>query len=154
MHIKVTPSEALGLAHATGVDVPPVVSSVTGEGDVVHVSADLRRLDDLPRPLRLAARVAPVVRSQVRVLEYEGGKATLAIEVNAGGLPAHRVLGLLAAPIEKLLTSKGLPAGSVDVRSDATVVVDVETLMDAKMPGLTVTGLRVADGQVHVDVSV
>jgi hypothetical protein len=40
------------------------------------------------------------------------------------------------------------------VRSDATVVVDVETLVDAKMPGLTVTGLRVADGQVHVDVSV
>lgn len=153
MEIKVTPDEGLALARITGAGVPDVISSATGDGDAVRVNADLRRLEDLPGPLRLAARVAPVVRALVRVREYTAGRATLEVEVNAGGLPAHRVLGLLATPIERQLTKSGLPAGSIDVRGDATVVVDVEKLLAAKLPGLTVTGLRIADGHVHVDAT-
>jgi len=154
MRIDVTPQEVLGLARAGGADVPPVITSVTGDGDSVRVSADLRRLDELPGPLRLAVRLAPIVRAQIRVVGFADGRATLAVEANAGGLPAHRLLGLLAEPIERALTAQGVPPGAVDVRGDASVVVDIDALLAAKLPGLTVTGLRMEDGHVHVEASV
>lgn len=154
MHVRLTPAEALGLARLARVDLPPVLTSVTAEGDTVRVTADLRRLDDLPGALRLAVRVAPVVRADVRVVGFAGGVATAAVEVNAAGLPAHRLLGLVAGPLERALVARGLPRGAVDVRPDATVAVDVAAVLEQRLPGLDVTGVRVEGGELVVDASV
>lgn len=151
MHIRLTPAEAVALARLGGTELPPVITSVAAEGDTVRVSADLRRLDDLPGPLRLAVRIAPVVRADVRVVEFDDGVATLAVEAHASGLPAHRLLGLLATPLERVLTSQGLPEGAVDIRPDATIAVDTAAILAEKVPGLDVTGVRVEDGEIVLD---
>ncbi|PZR55113.1 hypothetical protein DNL40_01640 [Xylanimonas oleitrophica] len=154
MLLRLTPAEALGLARLADVDVPPVVTSVAADDGVVRVSADLRRLDDLPGPLRLAARLAPVVRAELRVLSFAAGVATVGVEVNAAGLPAHKLLRLAAEPLERALVRQGLPAGAVDIRSDATVAVDVAALLEQKAPGLDVTRLAVEGQEVVVEASV
>ncbi|WP_164545019.1 hypothetical protein [Antribacter gilvus] len=154
MHIRLTPVEALGLAKLSGQALPPVISSVAGDGDVLRVVLDLRRLDSLPGPLRLAVKIAPIVRADVRVESFARGVATLAVEANAAGLPAHKLLSLAAAPIEQAVAQQGLPPGVVDVQPDARIAVDVERLLDARMPGLTVSSLRVQDGQILVDGTV
>ncbi|MBO0607926.1 hypothetical protein [Myceligenerans salitolerans] len=154
MHIRITPAEVLGLVKVAGQPVPPVISSVSGDGDVVRVVADLRRLDALPGPLKLAVRIAPIVRADVRVVAFAAGVATLEVEANAAGLPAHRLLSLAAAPIEQALVKQDLPPGVVDIQHDARIAVDVERLLEAKLPGLTVTNLRLADGEIVLDGSV
>lgn len=153
MHIRIAPEEVLGLARIAR-QAPPVISSVVGDRDVIRVVADLRRLETLPGPLKLAVKIAPIVRADVRLASFERGVATLAVEVNAAGLPAHRLLSLAAAPIEQEVAKQGLPPGVVDVQPDARIAVDVERLLDAKVPGLTVTGVAVDGGQVVLDASI
>jgi hypothetical protein len=152
--VRLAPDEAVALAAIGGQGLPPVVTSVAAEGDVVRVTADLRRLDDLPGPLKLAARLAPIVRADVRVLGFAHGVVTLGVEVNAAGLPVGKLLGLLASPLEHLLVSKGLPRNAVDIRSDGTVAVDVEVLLADRLPGLDVTRVAVEDGEVVLQASV
>lgn len=94
------------------------------------------------------------MRADLRVLGFAGGRATLGVEVNAAGLPVGKLLGLLAGPIEARLAAQGLPREAIDVRPDASVVVDVEALTAARLPGLDVTDLRVEAGEVVVRASV
>ncbi|MFD7021950.1 hypothetical protein [Promicromonospora sukumoe] len=153
MHIRIAPEEVLGLARIAR-QAPPVISSVVGDGDVIRVVADLRRLETLPGPLKLAVKIAPIVRADVKLASFERGVATLSVEVNAAGLPAHRLLSLAAAPIEQEVAKQGLPPGVVDVQPDARIAVDVERLLEAKFPGVTVTGAKVEGGQIVLDASV
>jgi hypothetical protein len=153
VHIRIAPEEVLGLARIAK-QAPPVISSVVGDGDVIRVVADLRRLETLPGPLKLAVKIAPIVRADVKLASFERGVATLSVEVNAAGLPAHRLLSLAAAPIEQEVAKQGLPPGVVDVQPDARIAVDVERLLEAKFPGVTVTGAKVEGGQIVLDASV
>ena len=153
MHIRIAPEEVLSLARIAK-QAPPVISSVVGDGDVIRVVADLRRVETLPGPLKLAVKIAPIVRADVRLASFERGVATLAVEVNAAGLPAHRLLSLAAAPIEHEVAKQGLPPGVVDVQPDARIAVDVERLLEAKFPGVTVTGAKVEGGRLVIDASV
>ena len=153
MHIRIAPEEVLGLARIAK-QAPPVITSPSPTTDVIHVVADLRRLETLPGPLKLAVKIAPIVRADVRLSAFERGVATLSVEVNAAGLPAHRLLSLAAAPIEQEVAKQGLPPGVVDVQPDARIAVDVERLLEAKVPGLTVVHAKVEGGQVVLDASV
>lgn len=153
MHIRIAPEEVLSLARIAK-QAPPVISSVVGDGDVIRVVADLRRVETLPGPLKLAVKIAPIVRADVKLASFERGVATLAVEVNAAGLPAHRLLSLAAAPIEHEVAKQGLPPGVVDVQPDARIAVDVERLLEAKFPGVTVTGAKVEGGHFVLDASV
>ncbi|WP_245605872.1 hypothetical protein [Promicromonospora kroppenstedtii] len=153
MHIRIAPEEVLSLARIAK-QAPPVISSVVGDGDVIRVVADLRRVETLPGPLKLAVKIAPIVRADVKLASFERGVATLAVEVNAAGLPAHRLLSLAAAPIEHEVAKQGLPPGVVDVQPDARIAVDVERLLETKFPGVTVTGAKVEGSQIVLDASV
>lgn len=153
MHIRIAPEEVLALARIAK-QAPPVITSVVGDGNVIRVVADLRRLETLPGPLKLAVKIAPIVRADVKLASFERGVATLSVEVNAAGLPAHRLLSLAAAPIEQEVAKQGLPPGVVDVQPDARIAVDVERLLEAKIPGVTVSGVKVEDGRIILDASV
>ena len=153
MHIRIAPEEVLGLARIAK-QAPPVITSVVGDGDVIRVVADLRRLTALPGPLKIAVKIAPIVRADVRLTGFERGVATLSVEVNAAGLPAHRLLSLAAAPIEQEVAKQGLPPGVVDVQPDARVAVDVERLLEAKFPGVTVSAAKVEGSQIILHASV
>ncbi|QAY62051.1 hypothetical protein ET495_00700 [Xylanimonas allomyrinae] len=154
MLLQLTPAEALGLASMSGAGLPSFVTSVSADADTVRVTADLRRLGELPGPLKLAARLTPVVRADVRVLGFADGRATLEVEAHAGGLPVGKLLGLLAGPLSARIAAQGLPDDAIAIRPDASVVVDVEALLAARLPGLTVTDVRVEGGEVVVRAAV
>jgi hypothetical protein len=136
-----------------GTTLPRFVTSVTGSGDVLEVVADARAVKNLPGPLKLATRLVPAVRSKLRVESFDGGVAVLTVDASAGGLPAHKLLGLAASRIESVLASKGLPAGSVQIRPDARIALDAQQLLAAKQPGAVVQGMAFADGRVALDTA-
>ena len=154
MLIRITPAEALGLAAVGGATVPPVITSVDADGDTVRVTADLRKQDDLPGAVRLAAKLAPIVRAEVRVLGFAGGVVTLGVGINAAGLPVGKLLGLVGGPLESLLVAKGLPKEAVDIRPDGTVAVDIEALLAEKAPGLDITAVQIEAGELVLKASV
>ncbi|MFD6177424.1 MULTISPECIES: hypothetical protein [unclassified Isoptericola] len=136
-----------------GRTLPRFVTSVGGAGDQLEVVADARAVKNLPGPLKLATRLVPAVRSRLRVESFDGGVAVLTVDASAGGLPAHKLLGLAANRIESVLAAKGLPAGSVQLRSDARIALDVQRLLAARYPGTVVQGMTFADGRVAVDTA-
>ncbi|WP_265520928.1 hypothetical protein [Oerskovia flava] len=153
MRIELSVEEAVELARVGGA-VPPYVRSVTGEGDEIRVSVDLREVPDAPSGLRLAARLVPVVRATLRVESFVAGTAVVRVEVSAGGLPAHKLLGFLDGPLAGALRSQGLPPEAVQILPDARVALDVQTLMRPALaetlPQLRVTDLGYADGTLRV----
>ena len=136
-----------------GRTLPRFVTSVGGAGDELEVVADARAVKNLPGPLKLATRLVPAVRSRLRVEGFDGGVALLSVDASAGGLPAHKLLGLAKNRIESVLAAKGLPAGSVQIRPDARIALDVQRLLAARYPGTVVQGMTFADGRVAVDTA-
>ncbi|SKC38836.1 hypothetical protein SAMN04324258_0557 [Krasilnikoviella flava] len=136
-----------------GRTLPRFVTSVGGAGDELEVVADARAVKNLPGPLKLATRLVPAVRSRLRVESFDGGVAVLAVDASAGGLPAHKLLGLAKHRIESVLAAKGLPAGSVQIRPDARIALDVQRLLAARHPGTVVQGMSFTDGRVAVDTA-
>lgn len=136
-----------------GKTLPRFVTSVGGAGDELEVVADARQVKNLPGPLKLATRLVPAVRTRLRVESFDGGVAVLAVDASAGGLPAHKLLGLAAGRIETVLRSKRLPAGSVQIRQDGRIALDVQRLLAAKHPGTVVTNMAFADGRVAFDTA-
>ncbi|WP_278235334.1 hypothetical protein [Isoptericola sp. AK164] len=136
-----------------GATLPRFVTDVTGQGDVLEVVADARAVNGLPGPLKMATRLVPAVRSTLRVEEFDGGVALLSVDASAGGLPAHKLLGLAKSRIESVLAAKGLPAGSVEIRPDARIALDVQRLVENRHPGTTVTNLAFTDGRVAFDTA-
>nr|WP_246246572.1 hypothetical protein [Isoptericola sediminis] len=136
-----------------GTTLPRFVTDVGGRGDVLEVVADARAVNNLPGPLKMATRLVPAVRTRLRVEEFDGGVAVLSVDASAGGLPAHKLLGLAKSRIESVLAAKGLPPGSVEIRPDARIALDVQRLVAHRYPGTTVTNMTFADGQVAVDTA-
>jgi hypothetical protein len=137
-----------------GKTLPRFVTSVAGSGDELEVVADARQVKNLPGPLRMATRLVPAVRSRLRVESFDGGVAVLSVDASAGGLPAHRLLGLAANRIDTVIRSKGLPPGSVQIRPDARIALDVQRMLAARFPGTVVTGMGFSDGRVALDTAV
>lgn len=136
-----------------GRTLPRFVTSVGGAGDELEVVADARAVKNLPGPLKLATRLVPAVRSRLRVEGFDGGVAVLSVDASAGGLPAHKLLGLAKNRIESVLSAKGLPAGSVQIRPDARIALDVQRLLAARYPGTVVEGMAFSNGLVAVDTA-
>jgi len=131
--------------------LPRFVSDVAGSGDVLEVVADARTVKNLPAPVRLATRLTPKVTARLRVEDFTDGVATVSVDASAGGLPAHKLLGLAGGRIDSALAARRLPAGSVRVLPDARVALDVQKLLDAREPGTRVQGFAFRDGSVVID---
>lgn len=156
MRLTMTLTEALTLARAAR-PLPSLVRSISAEGSVIQVEVDLRQIPDPPAPLRLAAAAAGTVSVTAEMVEFTAGVATFRVTAHARALPAHKLLGHIADPLESALRRRGLPAGLVTVRrtpGDALVDVAVQAAVDARSAGLTVTDLAVQDGMVDVAVAV
>ncbi|MFC8921297.1 hypothetical protein [Cellulosimicrobium sp. NPDC057127] len=154
MRIELTVTEAVELARAAG-GLPPFVRTVTGEDDGVHVTLDLRRVPDAPSALRVAARLVPVVRATLRLESFVAGTAVVAVEANAAGLPAHKLLGVAQGPLQAALRSRGLPPDALHVLPDARVAVDVQALAEAaagdRLPAVRLTDVAYTEGTVHAE---
>nr|WP_128082698.1 hypothetical protein [Cellulosimicrobium sp. MM] len=150
MHQELTLAETLHLLGLMGRKLPSFVTSVSGRGDALDVVADPRQVKHLPAPLRLATRLAPTVRATLRVVDVQDGVATISVDASAGGLPAHKLLGLAASRIESVVAAKGLPAGSVRVlRTRASR--STSSVSSRRTPGARVSGVAFKDGVVVLD---
>jgi hypothetical protein len=131
--------------------LPRFITDVGGSGDVLEVVADARSVTNLPAPVRLATRLAPKTTARLRVEQFVDGVATVSVDASAGGLPAHKLLGLAAGRVDGMLAARRLPAGSVRVLPDARIALDVQRLLDAREPGARVQGFAFRDGGVVID---
>lgn len=148
---ELTLAETLHLLGLMGRSLPSFITSVSGRDDVLDLVAAPRQVKRLPGPLKLATRLAPTVRASLRVVDVTAGVATLSVDASAGGLPAHKLLGLAASRIESVVAAKGLPSGSVRILPDARIALDVQRLLQARVPGAQVKDLAFRDGIVVLD---
>ena len=151
VHQELTLAETLHALGLMGTKLPSFVTSVSGRGDVLDLVADPRQVKRLPGPLKLATRLAPTVRAALRVVDVTDGVATISVDASAGGMPAHKLLGLASSRIESVVASKGLPAGSVRVLPDARIALDVQRLLQARGTAVRVTDVAFKDGTVVID---
>ncbi|MCL1870930.1 MAG: hypothetical protein FWF90_11030 [Promicromonosporaceae bacterium] len=145
-------AEALHAFGLLGATFPRFVTSIDGSGDVIDLVVDARAMNNLPAPIKLATKLVPAVRSHLKVASFADGVATVEVDATAGGLPAHKLLGLGAGRIESILAHRNVPAGAVKVGPGAQVVLDVQKLLAAKNPGVQVNGMEFKDGSVVLDV--
>lgn len=156
MHLELPFGEALALAASQG-PLPALVRSIRAEGSTVHVEVDLNLIPDATFAIRMAAAALGTVSVSATLVGYAAGIAQVAVTFHARQLPAHAVLNHAIGPINDLLRAKGLPDGLVDVRRgpDSPVVhVAVQGAVDAKVDGVTVTGLELRDAVLLVTASV
>ena len=152
MILSMTLPEALRELGLLGRSMPRYLTSVSGTGDALEVVADPRAVSNLPGALKLAMRVVPSAHARLRVVGFADGVATLEVEAQAGGLPAHKLLGLASSRIEAAVTRRKLPYGSVRVLDGGKVALDVQRLLAEKQPGATVRSMAFSDGAVLLDV--
>lgn len=153
MELTLPVAEALALATARR-PLPPMIRSVHGSGSTVHAEVDLGLVPEPSLALRLAAAAVGSVAVTAEVEEYADGVLTLRITAHARGLPAHTLLNHVIGPANAALRDAGLPDGLIEVRhgeeGHPLVVVRVQDAVDAQVSGVTVTGIALRDGAVHV----
>ena len=162
MHLTLPFTEALDVA-LRGRPLPSVLKEVGSTGSTVHASVDLRALaaaavpSTAPKPLAMIARAVPLVRLGGTLAGFSVGKVRLDLTVQAGPVPVHRVLGLLTGLANSALRARGLPTGLLDVEKgpggEPRLVVDVQRVLDKRVPGLVLTGVALVDGVLQVDAS-
>lgn len=157
MRIEITVDEAREIAQATG-KYPNSLTSVTADGDLIRFVIDLRLLPDAPGAVKLAARLVPLVRGSLAVVDFTAGTLVLALQANAGGLPAEKLLGLAEGPIVEALRKRGLPQDSVRVLSGGRVAVDAQVLLGEfvgeLLPGAQITWVDLTAGTVVLEAGV
>ncbi|PFG33713.1 hypothetical protein [Sanguibacter antarcticus] len=156
MQLVVSVSEALSLALARG-PLPTVLRSVVADGSTIHAEIDLRAVPDPPTALRLAASALGTVSVALRFLAFDGAVATFEVSAQARALPAHKLLNYLVGPINRALTTEGLPDGLVEIRKgtgEPVLAIGVRDAVAAQVDGITLTALAVRDGAVHASATV
>lgn len=156
MQITLSVEEAVALVGAVA-PLPPFVGSVRGEGASVHAEIDLGLVPDLSGLARLAVAAVGRVVMTARLAGYDGGDASFEVRAEARGLPAHRLLNVLAGTVDARLRARGLPDGLVEVRAGSPaphLVIHLQAAIRAAADGLTLTSLELRDGSIHADVAV
>ncbi|WNB84983.1 hypothetical protein [Cellulomonas sp. ATA003] len=162
MHLTLPFTEMLDIA-LRGKPLPAMVRDVGCTGSTVHASLDLRELAaaavpvTAPKALAMVARAVPVVRLGGTLVGFSQGRVTADLTVQAGPVPVHRVLGLLTGIANSALRARGLPTGLLDVErgpgGEPRLVVDVQRVLDKRVPGLVLTGVAMVDGVLQVEAA-
>ena len=158
MQIALPLSEALTLATAAG-PLPPMLLAVRADGATVEADIDAgqrwrRRRPHGPHGQGRRHRHG---RRDVRVVH--AGTAVFTIKAHARGLPVESLLGQAAGMIPRPRCAR--PACRPTSPSCATggphgpeLVVHVQRAVDAKVSGVVVQDLTIADGTAHVTATV
>lgn len=156
MQITIPFPEAVAIASAVE-PLPPVIHSLSCEGSTVDAELDLGAIPDAPSALRFAAAFAGIVAVTARMVGYSDGIATVSVTAHARALPAHKLLPYLLGPINDVLRKNGLPEGLVQIKrtdTDPLVLIDVQTAVETKATGVTVTALDLRDAIVHLEARI
>ncbi|MBE1877139.1 hypothetical protein [Myceligenerans pegani] len=145
--LTLTPEEAIALVRPRPT-LPSFVTDLACDNDTVSLTADLRRLVHAPMPVKLAARAVPTMHGSARIVSVADNVAVLAVDADAAGLPATKLLPLASGTVAKMARKKGLPEGTVEVRKDATIALNMQALLADRFS--SVTGLTFSGGKVVV----
>lgn len=153
MRIEITIDEAREIAQASG-KYPNSLTSVTADGDDIRFVIDLRLLPDAPGAIKLAARLVPLVRGSLHVVDFTAGTLVLGLHVGAAGLPAEKLLGLAEGPIVEALRKRGLPEDSVRVLGGGKIALDAQVLLGEfvgeLLPEAQISEVQLAGGVLTV----
>jgi hypothetical protein len=162
VHLTLPFTEALDVA-LRGRAMPAMLRDIGCTGSTVHASVDLRALaaaavpSTAPKPLAMAARAVPVVRLGGTLAGFSFGKVHLDVTVHAGPLPVHHLLGLLTGVANSALRARGLPSGLLDVEKgpggEPRLVVDIQRVLEKRVPGLVITNITLVDGVLQIDAA-
>lgn len=156
MYVEIPVTEVLALAAARE-PLPPMVRSVRAEGSTIHADVDLNAIPDAPTALRWAAMALGTVSVSATFTGYAEGVASLRVTVHARSLPAHVFINPLVGPINDALKQRGLPDGLVQLRrgeSEPVVLVGVQSAVDAKAKGVTITDVDLRDATARVRATI
>jgi hypothetical protein len=145
--LTLTPEQAIALVRPRRT-LPSFVADLTCDNDAISLTADLRRLVHAPMPVKLAAKAVPVIHGSARIISVANNVAVLAVDADAAGLPATKLLPLASGTVAKMARKKGLPEGTVEIRKDATIALNMQALLADQFS--SVTGLSFDGGKVVV----
>lgn len=157
MQIELPLSEALALATAAR-PLPPMILAVRADGATVEADIDAGAvLGGGGGFMGLMGKAAGTVTVAATFASFSAGTAVFTIKAHARGLPVDSMLGQAAGMIPRLARKAGLPPDVAELRTGAhgpELVVHVQRAVDAKVSGVVVDDLHVADGAAHVTVTV
>lgn len=152
MQIALPLSEALTLATAAG-PLPPMVVAVRASGSTVEADVDAGKLGG-GGLMGLMGKAAGTVTVAATFASFDAGIAVFTIKAHARGFPVESLLGQAAGMIPRLAAKAGLPPDVAELRMGGPhgpeLVVHVQRGVDAKVRGVVVQDLTIADGTAHV----
>jgi hypothetical protein len=155
MELILTVDEALALAAEAG-PLPPFLTAVRADGDVLHADIDLRALPSSSVALRLLAAAAGGVTVDARFASWSEGAATFTVRSASRSLPLHPLVNALTSTITAALRDRGL-SDVLAVRPgerEPLVVVQVQGALARAVEGVTITDLALRDGALRVRAEV
>ncbi|SDS72654.1 hypothetical protein [Paraoerskovia marina] len=151
MELRLTVNDLATLGRQAKI-LPPIVKNVRGTAPTVEADVAIAEIQNPPTAIRFAAKVAPVVAVSATLRGFDAGIARIGIAVSARRLPLEKLVGMAMPILERKLSARGLPAGTVR-RGDSSdeFLVDLASVVRTK--GVELHDLRTEDGRFVVDFS-
>lgn len=156
MKLELPITEALSVALAAK-PLPAMVLDVRAAGSAVEVDIDAGAVTGGGGLKGLMGKMAGTVTATATFMSYDAGTAVFGVKAHARGMSVESMLGQFSGTLQRIVRRAGLPADVVELRDGAAgpeLVVHVQRAVEAKVAGVTVTDLTVADGAAHVVATV
>lgn len=156
MKLVLPVTEALALARAAR-PLPSMVLDVRANGAAIEADIDAGAVTSGGGLRGLMGKMAGTVTVTATFTGYAAGVATFGVKAQARGMSVEGMIGQFAGTITRVVTRAGLPADAVTFREGAggpELLIDVQKAVDAKVHGVTVEDLTIADGVAHVSAAV
>jgi hypothetical protein len=149
-------AEAITLATSAR-PLPPLVTSLSCEGEILHADVDLGSVETDSFAMRLAFAAAGTVAVTAEFTGFANGVATFAMTAHARGLPAHKLVPYLLSTVNDAIAKSGAPEGVLEVAAeggDPVVHIDVQRAIEAAVRGIRITSFALTDARILVDAEV
>ena len=156
MQIQLPLTEALSLALAAK-PLPPMVLAVRASGASLEADIDAGAVTGGGGLRGLMGKMAGTVTATATFTSFAAGTAVFGVRAQARGMAVESMIGQFSGTLQGIVRRAGLPADVVELREGAAgpeLLVHVQRAVDAKVSGVTVTDLVVADGVAHVAATV
>lgn len=156
MKLVLPVTEALSLALAAK-PLPPMVLAVRASGASVEADIDAGAVTGGGGLKGLMGKMAGTVTATATFTGFAAGTAVFAVKAQARGMSVESMIGQFGGTLQRVVARAGLPADVVELREGTggpELLVDVQRAVDAKMTGVTVDDLLIADGAAHVTATV
>lgn len=153
MRIELPVAEALAFVTADK-PLPPLIESISGEGSHLEAVIDLQLVPSTSLAMSLLAAAAGTLTVTATFAGFARGVAAFDITAAARGLPVHKLLPALLDRANQAIRDSDIPDELIeltDASGEPQLLVTLQRYLAEKVPGITVTGLDLRDGVLHVE---